>query len=297
MPDRPAHPGTAFAEVDASLIHEHIRARVRAWTRGNNSGDAAVYERCERQAEKHQREAEIIAARYGCRLSWPGLYPVLETPARGTLLLGPRGADATAREFVMILRETPAPAPCSTAAPCPTCLELLGALERILDRFPVHHVTGDPDLSAARSIREKARDITPRPAQTVPLERLTAWVREAERTLAPGSESGLWGGYLENIRRLGHNALEESDEPRTIPASEAAWWVGAYSAALAAASPLDLETPPPTEPAADDWEALGALLCLPDREPIARTTSDAMEGGYDWQMTHELEERAARARD
>jgi len=47
----------------------------RAWTRGNNSGDSAILERCEKQCDALRRQAEKLLTPLGITVDYPGLYP------------------------------------------------------------------------------------------------------------------------------------------------------------------------------------------------------------------------------
>ncbi len=60
------------------------------------------------------------------------------------------------------------------------------------------------------------------------LSELTAMIEDRERDQAPGSETVLWGLYVERMRQLtGH--LPVGDYPDVeIDELEAAWWLGAY---------------------------------------------------------------------
>lgn len=64
---------------------------------------------------------------------------------------------------------------------------------------------------------------------------LTREIVAHERTLAPGSETLLWGEYIEEMRRIGVDVLtihQDEDPEPTVDAAEGAWWLGAYAALL-----------------------------------------------------------------
>lgn len=63
---------------DAAAFVRFCRRSAREWERGNNSGDPDELARAVQASDDLRREAERIAGRYGCRCTWPGLYPVLE---------------------------------------------------------------------------------------------------------------------------------------------------------------------------------------------------------------------------
>lgn len=63
------------------------------------------------------------------------------------------------------------------------------------------------------------------------LDILTDRIRDYERTLAPGSETALWGEYVEQMRdQVGVSPLRDLDDYPDVPEDEAAWWIGAYRA-------------------------------------------------------------------
>lgn len=127
---------------------------------------------------------------------------------------------------------------------------------------------------------------------SVPLSSLTAWVREQERILAPGSESGLWSAYAESMREetgmLPWSIAEDPD----VAASSAAWWIGAYCAALAVQAgncdryPADPELVAllPVAPQPGDLDTLRRFLA--DAAGLAEDydESSALREGYDWHM-------------
>lgn len=68
-------------QEDAERFVSKCRQSKAAWERGNNSGDPAKLAEGERLSNIHGTSAELIAALYGCRCTWPGLWPVLERAA------------------------------------------------------------------------------------------------------------------------------------------------------------------------------------------------------------------------
>lgn len=64
----------------------------------------------------------------------------------------------------------------------------------------------------------------------VSLRELTAEIREHERTLAPGSETGLWGSYCEDMRRItGVLPYHDDEGERYVTVSQAEYWRREYA--------------------------------------------------------------------
>ena len=55
-----------------------VETAAKNWEIGNNSGDSRKLEESLRYCDRFQNAAEVVAALFGCTLSWPGLYPVLK---------------------------------------------------------------------------------------------------------------------------------------------------------------------------------------------------------------------------
>ena len=69
--------------------------------------------------------------------------------------------------------------------------------------------------------------------ETMSLRDLTEEIQSEERILAPGSETALWGEYLECMRReLGVYPIDDTDQldATIVPPEQVAWWRGAYRA-------------------------------------------------------------------
>lgn len=106
---------------------------------------------------------------------------------------------------------------------------------------------------------------------------LTATIRDAERELAPGSESGLWGEYCEDMR-LETGVLPYHDETDAVgvPPEVASWWLGRYCAEIAAAAsgadPTDCEGHSllPDDLLLGDIEWIGSALHIVDWDAARR---------------------------
>lgn len=66
------------AEKDAKAFVRFVNASAKAWTDGNNRGrDDDGYRFYMGLHEARGKDAEEVAARYGFKIDWPGLYPTL----------------------------------------------------------------------------------------------------------------------------------------------------------------------------------------------------------------------------
>jgi len=67
--------GDAYAYIDDLLKIRNLNRRsTAAWTRGNNSGDSATYERESAKSDKCFDRSKTIAKRRGWTISAPGLW-------------------------------------------------------------------------------------------------------------------------------------------------------------------------------------------------------------------------------
>lgn len=57
------------------------------------------------------------------------------------------------------------------------------------------------------------------------LRQLTEAIRAHDRVYAPGSESPIWGDYLEDIRQYGLDPLDNEDLDKDIRDDVAQWWL------------------------------------------------------------------------
>lgn len=67
-------------------------------------------------------------------------------------------------------------------------------------------------------------------ALTISLRTLTDAVRDMERAQAPGSETILWGDYIERMRQVSGVLPIGDYDDAAVPRAEAMWWLGAYAA-------------------------------------------------------------------
>jgi hypothetical protein len=81
------------------------------------------------------------------------------------------------------------------------------------------------------------------------LGELTRKIRVIERILAPGSESELWGDYLEDVRRTCGVSLPD-DADMEAPPALASYWLGAYAGTECA--DMAIRQLPTTEPERGD---------------------------------------------
>lgn len=64
---------------------------------------------------------------------------------------------------------------------------------------------------------------------TVTLADLTAEIEEYERSIAPGSETSLWGDYIDAMRdETGHMPIGDYPEDAPVSIEQANWWRAAY---------------------------------------------------------------------
>lgn len=124
----------------------------------------------------------------------------------------------------------------------------------------------------------------------MPVEKVTEWVRGEERILAPGSETSLWGEYVQAAGGWGARLARPRSWPPApqVDTLVVAWWVGAYCAAGAVKAvncdkyPADpyLLALLPAYPQEGDWRSLDELL----GRPATPAEREEMAEGYGWHM-------------
>jgi len=120
-------------------------------------------------------------------------------------------------------------------------------------------------------------------ATATTLKQLTDDIRTIDRTLAPGSETSLWGDYLEDMRvHTGALPLGEFDGSLAVPVDVEWYWRARYQAIADAA---DFIEEFPGESLTGDWDSDAfALLKVPKDQHgecwdiYSETLRDAIEG-------------------
>ena len=64
-------------EKRASTFNRIVERAAQAWKRGNNSGSAETMKLCDAQCDKLRARAVALLPK-NSKVSWPGLYPVIE---------------------------------------------------------------------------------------------------------------------------------------------------------------------------------------------------------------------------
>ena len=116
---------------------------------------------------------------------------------------------------------------------------------------------------------------------TISLRALTDHVREDERRLAPGSETDLWGQYCERMREVtGVLPTDDFEGDPQVTMEEAAWWLGAYTAANWRHETGSVEGELPTD---EDLRVIAGMLGIADyRVPEAGGMVASVEEGFGW---------------